>query len=515
MESFIQQYEKDVIGHLSGFDRLVIRGTLRALASVRGMFTYLRQAGVLLKDFGGFVMEKTRLLKEATCAEAIRLNRPVQYLPSPKISKEQEARQIAQADGIKEGLICVLRSVEPCLSYEVFRNKEHKKLELVPRLRKCLFFYHYWIHPVFGFMNARIQSWFPFSVQVCLNGREWLARQMDQAGIRYDRLENCFPWIEDVRKAQALMEEQLRTQWPTALRMVARALNPAHEQIVCPFHDDYYWSTYQGEWATDVMFRSVEALQRIYPALVRHGICAFDSTEVMRFLGKKPQAQFKGEVITDYGKRVEGIRLKHQLKSNSLKLYDKYGRVLRGETTVNDPRDFKVYRPKEGDPQGPQSWRPMRKGVADLHRLAQISQASNERYFQALACVKVDRLVGDVVESVCRPARWKGRRVRPLRPWSKEDTALLRAINRAQFNIAGLRNRDLVSILFPGEHFPQIKRRLGARVSHRLRILRAHGIIRKVHGTHRYQLTPKGRQVATAVIYTQHIPIARLSEIAA
>ena len=157
----------------------------------------------------------------------------------------------------------------------------------------------------------------------------------------------------------------------------------------------------------------------------------------------------------------------------------------------------------------------MRKGVADLHRRAQISQASNQRYLDALASIEVDRLLGEVVESVCRPVGWKSQRVRSLRPWSKEDTTLLTIISRGEFNINGFRNRDIRQRIFPGNHDAHTKRRQSAHVSYRIRMLRAHGIIRKVPRTFRYVLTDKGRLIVSAIIQTQHIPITRISALAA
>ena len=515
MDKFIKQYEKEVIGYLSGFDRLVLRGTLRALAVKNGMMNYLWNVKVQLKDCGKLFLDKSKQLKEASCAQARKEGRPVIYLASAKIDKEEQARKVAQRDGIRKGLICVLTAVELCQSYEIFRNREQKKLELQPRVRKCLFLYHYWFDEIFGFMNARIQSWFPFSIQICLNGREWLARQMDRIGIRYQRRDNCFPWIDQIDKAQELMEQQLQTNWPCELDKIASRLNPAHEAMLAPFREPYYWSTHQSEWATDIMFKSPESLVRIYPTLVRSGISVFSSQDVMRFLGKKPHGNFQGEVVSHYGHRVEGIRVKHSLKANSVKAYDKHGSILRIETTMNNVRDFKVYRPRQGDPEGPSSWQRMRKGVADLHRRAQLSQASNQRYLDALASVEVDLLLGEIVESVCRPVHWKSQRVRPLRPWDKEDTHLLQIISRGEFNIAGFRNKDILQHFYPGYHDVDTRRRLSARVTHRLRMLRAHGIIRKVPRTFRYVLTDKGRQIVTAVIQTQHIPIKRISALAA
>ena len=73
----------------------------------------------------------------------------------------------AREDGIQSGPVCALTWVEPCWSFDVHRNRETKQLDLVQRSRKCLFVYQYWQHPELGWMNARIQTWFRFSIQIC------------------------------------------------------------------------------------------------------------------------------------------------------------------------------------------------------------------------------------------------------------------------------------------------------------------------------------------------------------
>lgn len=82
--------------------------------------------------------------------------------------------------------------------------------------RKCLHVYHYYQHPDFGLMHVRVQTWFPFTVDLCLNGREWLARQMDRAALHYVQRDNCFTWVEQPDRVQALLERQLQTDWPNA-----------------------------------------------------------------------------------------------------------------------------------------------------------------------------------------------------------------------------------------------------------------------------------------------------------
>ncbi|MFH1114780.1 MAG: hypothetical protein V1792_12765, partial [Pseudomonadota bacterium] len=138
MKTFLHKYAADVIGVLNGFDRLVFRGTLRHIVYPDGMMAYLRGARVLLKDFAKHVLKVSARLKEASITAASNSCRPFIYLPSSRTDKEQVALQVADKDEIKQGLICVLGCVEICFSFEIHRNPQTRKLELVSRQRKCL-----------------------------------------------------------------------------------------------------------------------------------------------------------------------------------------------------------------------------------------------------------------------------------------------------------------------------------------------------------------------------------------
>jgi len=165
--------------------------------------------------------QQTEQVKKASLAVADGQGRPVQYVNDPSARKEDIARQIAERDGIKQGLVCVLTAVEPCCSFDIHRNRQKKKLELVCRWRKCLHLYHYYQHPQFGLMHMRLQTWFPFNLWCCLNGREWLARQLDEQKIGYRKRENCLVAVEDIGRAQELADEQLRTDWAGILDPIA------------------------------------------------------------------------------------------------------------------------------------------------------------------------------------------------------------------------------------------------------------------------------------------------------
>ena len=521
MERFLSRHASSVIGTLCGFDRLVFRGTLRRLAHRAGMMTYLWANRVLLKDFGDHAEALSRELKEASEAAARAASRPIRYLASSAINKEAIAREIARADGIERGLVCILTAVEPCWSYEIVRNRAAKRLELQPRRRKCLHLYHYHIDPELGFMNARLQTWLPFSIQVCLNGREWLARQMSAAGLGYRQSDNCFTWIEDAERAQRLMDRQVRAHWPARLDAVARTLNPLHETMFSRCPVDYYWSTYQSEWATDVLFRDPAQLARLYPKLVHHGLTTFLSPDVMRFLGRKIPSNgrlppnFKADVTSDLKTRPEGVRIKHRLGDNSIKMYDKQASVLRVETTINDAAGFRCFRPPEGKPEAPKAWHPMRRGIADLHRRAQVSQAANDRYLRALASVEDTTALGQLAARLGQPVIRNGRRIRALNPFAPADARLLEAISRGEFALNGFRNRDLRQLLFGPPTSPEQHRRDAAKVTRRLALLRAHGLIRKISATHRYHLSARGRTLLTALITARNANTQLLTKLAA
>lgn len=516
MNSFIQRHAGSVTGMLSGFDRIRFRGTVRILSNASGLLAVLSHLGVLLKDFKEFATGVSEKLKRASLAAALEAGRPVRYLPSSRVCKEEVALQIAKEQRIEQGLICVLTAVEPCWSFHVRRDRESKQLALEPGWRKCLHLYHYFLHPQLGFCHVRVQSWLPFNLHVCVNGREILAGQMDRAGMDYQRRDNCFAKVSDVARAQALLDEQVTMDWPATLNDLADQAHRARRTMLGGWVPEYYWSAQESEWASDVMFKDRSELSRLYPRLIRHGLIGLSSGDVMRYLGKRvgpENRRFGGEVISDIKQRGEGMRIKHRLNSNSIKRYDKQQSVLRVETTMNDPSDFKVYRRAGGDPQSKLSWRLLRKGVADMERRAQVSQAANHRYLEAMASVETEAALAELAEPLCRsvPGKSKGQRARGLNPLSQDDARLLQAVSRGEFAINGFRNRDIRALLYGDEtvEATEAKRRSAA-VTRKLRLLRAHGLIKKVSRTHRYLMTDKGRQATTAILAARTATASKL-----
>lgn len=370
-------------------------------------------------------------------------------------------------------------------------------------------------------MHLRLQTWFPFQVMVCVNGRLWLARQLAHAGIDYLQRDNSFVWIEDLPRAQALAVAQLRVHWPTQLQALLTDCHPLAGEICRPLAQNYYWSIDQSEYATDLMFKTPAALAAIYPALVHHGIRHFGTPEVLRFLGRTVPAHgrvhrsYQGEVETGLTHRPEGMRLKHYVKGNSIKICDKHGQVLRVETTLTHPHDFRVFRAPEDRPRGKKRWMLLRKSVADARRRAEVCAAANDRYLGALAAAPADIAAGEAVQSLCRRVVKDGRRYRALNPWAPDDAALLQLIARGEWALLGFRNRDVRTALLGATSDLTERRRRTGRVTRALALLRAHGLIHKITRTHRYMVTPHGREIITAILSARQASVPQLLKIAA
>ncbi len=216
------------------------------------------------------------------------------------------------------------------------------------------------------------------------------------------------------------------------------------------------------------MFGERGALERIYPSLVHHAVMSFGSEQVLRFLGHSGRSPVQGEVKTDRRRRVEGVRIKHWVNQNSVKCYDK-GSILRVEATINQPKEFRVWRGPENKPEGKKQWRPLRRSVADLHRRAQVSRGTTDRYLTALAAVHVRTALAQQAATVCRPVvRRDRRRYRALNPLGDADAQLLAIVNRGEFALNGFRNRDLRARLYDATEDREQQRRQMTAVGRRL-----------------------------------------------
>jgi hypothetical protein len=519
MNEFTKQHQDCIHGTLTGFDRVLFRGTLRSISYLDGVHRFLCAKGILMKDFMAFAEDCTERLMVHAKQLAAEAERPYIYLQSSAASKEDTARRIITKDGLRKGLVCVLCCVEPCMTFRIRGDRKTRRLHVVYTRSKCRFLYFYYLDREFGMMHIRLQSWFPFSVQVCINGRSYLQKQLDREGIGYQKRENCFTRIDDVARAQQLLSRLDRYNWPPTLSALVGRVNPLR-RVGGPLADqrDYYWTTRQYEMATDVMFTSTEALERLYPSLCRHAITALDCQDVLRFFGRRLTVHCDGPFTSEKKRLVQGVRIKHRVEENSIKMYDKQGSILRIETTINNPRRFRVLRAvgEQADGTPALAWRKMCKGTRDMTRCAEIMVAANDRYLNALAAVGEPVPCREVFEEVSKPVRKGNCRYRALRPATPQDALLFEAILRGEHLLHGFTSRDVQAAFWSSPPRGQRQRRQrSGRVSRKLRLLRAHGLIHKVGKRRLYRITARGHRVMTAALYCRNADLHTLLEHAA
>ena len=524
--SFEEIYHNKLFGAMSGFDRIRFRGTILEMNTSQGATRILNYLGVLMTGFKLFfktITDSIVLSARRYCQSA-----GIQYVwKLGETDKDAMAKELLGTlpPGYGGPLFC-LATIENCVTASLVSNKEAGLLEVRMLPGKCTHLYLYFNHPEYGLGHIRVQTWAPFGIHVCVNGRSWLENQLKREGVKYAKAENCFPWVEDVGKAQALLDMQRRSDWKNLLEGLLGEYAPWLGSSLGMVRPDYYWSADETEFATDYMFRDQAELDRIFPMLVRYGLMTSDCAAVMRFFGMKPGWQggvnAPKDLRSDRRKRHEGVRVKHCAGGNSVKAYNKQGTVLRVETTINNTRVFDVFRHPEDNPVRPMSWLPMRKGVADLDRRAEVSDKINKRYADHIAAADTDERFGEVVEKVCRKAGLQGRngksfKVRALRPGDPLDRRLLEFLKKGDWDLNGFANRDLDMFLNNGRAAKDMdeKKRRSARASRLIRLLRAHGLVRKVPCKNRYMVTEYGHELSTAIALAENVSVRKLGEKAA
>jgi hypothetical protein len=506
MKEFIGKYEDRIHGVLSCFDRMLFRGYL-PIMSGWAMAEFLYRLKINFGNLKPFLLQNSERVKNHAVAMAKTHGRPFRYL-AVNIDKEQAARQLAERDGIQHGLVCVFSILEPCRSFSFLFKKPlpDQRPFVKPARRKCLHLYFYFMDRHFGLIHVRVQTWFPMPIQIYLNGHEWLARKLASNGVRYTKHENAFLWIEDPARAQKFAERFANLNWPKILGRYARLVTPQMKDIL--HNAQHYWVTAQSELSTDVLFKSRPQLSELYPELLSHGTLCFGAKEVMTFLGRKLRGSFEGEIVSglsDFNGRMPGCRIKHRVKENWIKMYDKSGLVLRVETVINNPEEFRVRKKVTRKGKTTVEWVPMRKGVAYLFRYYQVSLQANSRYLEALAVVvdptqakrELDRLTTRKKDSA-------GRGCAAFNPLARRDAELFQTIMDGDHCLRGFSNRDIRERLARTpllKDCPDNSQRASGRITRIFRRFRAHGLIAKVSHTRRWRVTRYGRRVMAAAIY--------------
>jgi hypothetical protein len=485
-QSLTERYDDRLAGVLSCYDRVVITGTLPGVCYADGMTRYLNARGIRIFDYPEFAKPLRDRVRDCAAALAAAAGLTIEHISKSNVRKEDVVARVLKQRGDCPGLVHIISAMEACEAYQPWHDKQTHKTFIRPDSGKCLHYYFYFLDAWFGLIYLRVPTWAPFRLQFYCNGHSWLARRLTAEGIGYTMADNAFTRIDDWVRAQELADSLSPDRLHRTLDRYAERCCPVSEV----FGQTYHWSLMQVEYATDLAFRSSATLGPLYEQLVRQSVLSVKAEQVANFLGRQITPLLAQEIGSQFSTRIEGTCIKHRFGKCSIKMYDKFGIVLRIETTTNDVSSFKHHRKVEHR-QGPptRALAPVKKSIYSLIDLREILLGCNRRYLAHLSALDDFSAGVRALDRVTKPREVDGKTVKGINFFEPGDSALLHALQNPRVNITGIRRGDLLANL--GMFSP-------TRLSRQLRRLLDIGVIKRVTGTYRYYLTKAGRAAIAA-----------------
>lgn len=418
------------------------------------------------------------------------LKRPYTYHQGT-LDKDAWAKRLREADQIQEGLIGILCVQETCSTYKLASGQG--KPRFVRRNVPQRVLYYYFQDRDLGLIHVRLQTWAPFTCQVYVNGHDFLAQQLRRKKSTFTQIDNAFTHLDNPALAQKMADRFVQLNWRSLLERYARRVNPLLQSELKGM--THYWCIDQAEYATDLLFTDVAEGQRFYRQLVEHAVLTFNPKKVFAFLGSKYCEHYQGESHTRRLQRRElGVCVRHDVGSNGIKMYDKGGRLLRIETSLYQPRPFRVLRTrKRRDGSSSRGYHPLCKGVGNLHHYQRLARACNQRYLEALAVVDATGISLTVVRQLTEPCRQKGRSYAGFNPARQRDLQHFQALLQGDGIARGLRNRQVREIVYGCTSDKKKARQQAAAVGRFLKRCHVRGWIAKIPHSQRWRVTTSGR----------------------
>jgi hypothetical protein len=485
---------------LSCFDRVIFRGHLPFYRAEKfqGFVDHvlkIRRCDYV-KDVGPKWAQR---LVEHSQQYAQSYSRPWEYRTGA-VDKEGWAKQQLACAPVAEGLVGILCVMEACLTFKLSGKKG--QLSFVQHQVPQRVLYYYFVDKELGLIHVRLQTWAPFTCQVYANGHHYVARQLQMQGIAFEQIDNAFVQVADTRLAQRSADRFAKLPWPKILERYAREVNPLLLQELRGL--SHYWVIDQAEYATDAVFASKQALAELFARLLAFALLTFTPQKIFGYFGRKIHERFDGESQTHYKcLREPGACIKHFIQRNALKMYDKLGLLLRVETVINQPRDFKVLRQRRHrDGTSSLGWFFMCKGVGNLHHYQSHALACNQRYLTALAAVDDPTPGYEDLRTLTETQHRQGRSSAGFNPVRQQDSRLFAAVLAGDHIAKGFRNQDVRRALYGEPCSDPERRRQSAAVGRLLKRLHWRGLVSKVPRTRLWRATDKGRRVLGDTLQT-------------
>ena len=478
-----ERHAKEIVGVLSCYDRVIVQGTLPVFCYAEGMSAYLSKRRIRIFDFTQFAKPLTDAIKANAEALAAANHLHIDNVRKKNFRNEDRVKEVLRKRGDHPGLVWIFSALEPCTTYQPRYDRDSGRSYLRPDDGKCLHYYFYFIDEELGLCYARVPTWCPFRLQFYCNGHNWLARQLERKHVACRLLDNAFVAVADWDVAQ-----QIADGWdPSRLHRKLDEFADRYCPILKNIEESYHWSLDEAEYATDIVFHRQADLQAIYGNLIRTAIHTVKPDDIATFLGKKLNGNYQGEMGNRYNIRIEGTRVRHSMGMASNKMYDKFGRILRIETTSKDISFFKQFREVERrNGESVMKFAPMKKTIYSLGPLRELLSAANRRYLEFLSAMEDSSSGVDKLHKITQTVHEDARSYRGFNFFDHDDEALFVGLARREFAISGVQNQALRA------RFPQYN---SGQMSRILRRLRTHGLIKKASHCYKYYLTALGKQV--------------------
>jgi hypothetical protein len=488
VENFIVHYKNKIQGTLSCLDRIVFTGIIPGICYADGMSSLLRTKDIRIFDYTKWAEPLRDEIRTNAERMAEENGSEIEFLRKKKFRKEERIKQIIKQRGSHPGLVYIFSAMESCTRYKPWHNRKTHKTYLKTVAGWCLHYYFYFITSELGLCYLRVPTWAPFRLQFYCNGHNQLAAKLNKKGIGFKLLDNCFVRIDNFGKAQKLANDINVKRLHRQLDKIVRQYCP----VIRHFANGYHWSIMQVEYATDIIFKRKSDLEPIYDEIVRTAIHSVKPENIATFLGRKLNGNYTDEMGNDFHTRVAGTCIRHHMGKVAIKMYDKFGLVLRIETVANDVSFFKHHRRVEHrDGTWEMKVAPLRKSIYSLPILLEMMADSNRRYLDFISAIDDPSSGIRDLNKISRAVKDDNRSYRGFNLFSGDDLALFRAVIRGEFNISGFQNRNLRRYL-PGKSAHQVSRLL--------KRLRKHGLIKKIVNTYKYYLTALGRKVTATAL---------------
>lgn len=491
-----ETHNEDILGTLYCYDRVIVKGTAGMFGYADGMTSFFYINKYKIFDFANVFTPVTEQIKKNAEMVAKEHNVEIEYIrKTGAFRKDDKIDEIVKKSNKKEGLIHIFSALELNNTYKPWHNKETGKTYFKNDKRPCLTYYFYFIDKEFGLCFLRVPTIAPFKMDFYFNGHNWLKTKLKKNNIAYKKIENAFTYIENYEKAQQLSDKIRVEDLHKVLDIVVKRYCPLPEEWDLRFN----YTISQVEYSLDILFKDEETLKPLYDNIIKTSMHTATPDNIANFLGKRFSVLFEGEAGSRFNRRILGTRIKHQMGEISVKIYDKFGKILRIEITSNDVSQLKVFRDvhkKDGSIK--KEVARVKKSIYSLFDLINIFKNACNRYLEFISSFDDPTDGMKKLDKVTDPIIKNDRKYKGFNFFDKDDNKILLAVVDGKFTLKGMTNKELRKIL------PEKKPWQLSRILLRLKL---HGLIKRVGKTYKYYLSSFGKQVIMAGLSFKNITL--------